>query len=160
MRRFAVILLAASLAGCGLFKHTFHGASPDYSAGSTAVWGNWLLANPDSTTFVGAQRVELALQPGTFTLTATYPGSPATTVNGTATLTPSGELTLVPQSSLVTPTGRGTNLVAGQSIVLIASAAGGTMVFAPSTQRDPTPSSVWHRVDAAEAAGMATSTPK
>lgn len=159
MRRSIVaVTFTALVAGCGLFRHGIS-TTPDYSARSTAVWGDWVLANPDSTSFVGAQRVELSLQPGTFTIRALYPGaSGATSVSGTAEMTSTGVLTLVPQSSLTTPSGRGTNLIAGQPVVLIASAAGGTMVFAPSTRSDPTPSSVWHRSDAAAAAGITGAT--
>jgi len=45
-------------------------------------------------------------------------------------------------------------ILAGQTIQVLASAADNTMVFASPEGMNPTPSSVWHRVDKAREAGQ------
>lgn len=161
MRKLAgLTMLTIMLAGCGMMHRVFGNgsASHDYAPGSTAVWGTWVLRSPDSTSFVGADQVRMELQPGSFALTASYPGRAPIVVNGTANMTEGGLLTLVPASSLADPlAGRSLNFAAGKPIALLASAAGNTLVFAPANRDvDPTPSSVWHRLEAAEKAGFTT----
>ncbi len=158
MQKFAALVgLMVALAGCGLFHH----AEPPAHRlpNNTEVWGNWVLQHPDSTAFAGASVVQIALQPGTFTVTATYPSAPQVVISGTATMSENGLLTLIPQSGAggTADRWREFHFVNGQPISLLASAAGGSLVFAPSSRLvDPTPSSVWHRVDAARAAGYTT----
>ena len=161
MRKLAgLTMLTVMLAGCGMMHRVFGTSSSarDYSPGSTAVWGTWVLRSPDSTSFVGADQVRMELQPGSFALTASYPGRAPLVVNGTANMSESGLLTLTPASSLSNPMqGRALNFTAGKPIALLASAAGNTLVFAPARRDvDPTPSSVWHRLEAAEKAGFTT----
>ena len=161
MRKLAgLTMLTVMLAGCGMMHRVFGSGSSshDYAPGSTAPWGTWVLRSPDSTSFVGANQVRMELQPGSFALTADYPGRNPIVVNGTANMTEGGLLTLVPSSSLADPMqGRSLNFAAGKPIALLASAAGNTLVFAPANRSvDPTPSSVWHRLDAAEKAGYTT----
>jgi hypothetical protein len=159
MRRIAALLvLAALLGGCGFLKRTFgiRSSSAYREPGTTAVWGNWVLRTPDSTAFVGAENVQLALNPGTFTLTAVYPAR-TMSISGTASLSDRGVLTLVPSTTPTgtTATGRSLNFMQGQPIALLASAAGNTLVFSPEhRETDPTPSSVWHKMDAAKEAGL------
>lgn len=149
----ALCALTAVFGGCTSF-----GGAPAYrEPGTTAVWGTWSLRTPDSTAFAGAEEVQLALSPGTFTLVATYPNAAPIRVAGSASMNERGVLTLVPESTTGGPPGPGAiPLLAGQPISLLASASGGTLVFSPE-QRDPgpTPSSVWHRTEAARAAGLA-----
>lgn len=158
MRRISALLALAILAGgCGTMKRMFgSGSSPAHNEpNSTAVWGTWVLRTPDSTSFVGANTVELALNPGAFRLTAVYPDRQMS-VSGTASMSERGVLTLVPSGSVApAAAGRSLNFMSGQPISLLASAAGNTLVFSPEhRETDPTPSSVWHRIDAARAAGM------
>lgn len=161
MRRIAALVaLTAVLGGCGMMHRVFGSpAGSSYEGPSTtAVWGTWVLRSPDSTSFVGAQQVRMDLQPGTFSLTADYPGRTPVVVNGSASLTGTGLLTLIPSNGLAGPIqGRSLNFVSGKPIALLASAAGNTLVFAPANREiDPTPSSVWHRLQAAERAGLTT----
>lgn len=156
MRRYAAILgLTAALGGCGLFHHT---EPPAHSTPkTTAVWGNWILRHPDSTSFAGASTVELELQPGAFTLTANYPGTAPVVISGRVDQSGGGLLTFVPQSGLGSATDRwhAFHFVSGQPITVLAGAAGNSLVFAPSAHLDdPTPSSVWSRMSAAEEAGL------
>lgn len=161
MRRIAALaMLTVALGGCSMMHRMFGTKDAPAYAGpnSTAVWGTWVLRSPDSTSFVGAQQVQLDLQPGSFSLTADYPGRSPVVVSGTASLTGTGLMTLVPSSGLENPiAGRSLNFISGQPIALLASAAGNTLVFAPANRdADPTPSSIWHRLAAAEKAGLAT----
>ena len=161
MRKSAALIALAMLAGgCSLFKGIRTDAPAYREPNSTAPWGTWVLRTPDSTAFVGADNVQLALSPGTFTLVATYPTSPAIRVSGTADLSDRGVLTLTPQTSLMNaPTGRSLRFAAGQPISLLASASGNTLVFSPEHRNlDPTPSSVWHKFDAAKEAGLVKKT--
>ena len=149
----ALAAVAALIGGCKSL-----GGTPGYrEPGTTAVWGTWVLRTPDSTAFVGAQNVELSLSPGTFALTAIYPNSAPVHITGSATMTGNGVLTLVPQTgtSTAATTGRSLQLTAGAPVSVLASASGNTLVFSPEHREvDPTPSSVWHRVEAARAAGI------
>lgn len=158
MTRIAALLaLTALIGGCS----SFGGATPGYrEPGTTAVWGAWTLRTPDSTAFAGADDVQLLLSPGTFALSATYPNSAPIHVSGSATMSERGVLTLVPRSSVEREaTGlRSLSFLAGEPISLLASASGGTLVFSPEHRdADPTPSSVWHRTEAARAAGFVKS---
>lgn len=154
----ALIALAALASGCGMLKRTFGTKGYNYDEpGSTAIYGTWLLRSPDSTSFVGANEVLLTLEPGTFRVSASYPGRAPLVVDGSAHMTDTGVLMLTPSSSVADPQrGRALNFVAGSPISLVASAAGNTLVFAPANRTvDPTPSSIWNRLDAARAAGLA-----
>jgi hypothetical protein len=160
MKRIAALLALGTLVGgCGFMKRTFGRAEgPAYrEPNSTAVWGTWVLRTPDSTAFVGASNVQLVLNPGTFTLVATYPNAPTVNISGVADLSDRGVLTLTPQSSVSSnaPMGRALRFSAGQPVSLLASASGNTLVFSPEHRNlDPTPSSVWNKFDAAKEAGL------
>ena len=162
MRRTITLLAgAALLVGCGTLRKTFNlnDTTPAHTLPrSTSVYGDWVLGTPpDSTAFAGASLVEMTLQPGTFTITATYPAHGPVRVSGTSQLTETGTLTLTPSE-----VGEGTNnrgalvMSRGVPLTLLASAAGNTLVFAPPSSDDPVPSSVWHKKSAAEAAGKVT----
>lgn len=161
MRKIAALLgLTVALGGCGLFHHT---EPPAHVApNTTAVWGNWVLRHPDSTSFAGATTVQLAMQPGTFTLAANYPGTAPVVITGRVDQSDDGMLTFVPESGVGNASDRwhAFHFVAGQPITVIASAAGNSLVFGSSARlNDPTPSSVWSRADAAEAAGFVGARP-
>ena len=144
------------LAGCGFFHKTLglKSSTPEYASPSTtSIYGDWVLASaPDSTAFAGAREVRLALQPGTFTITADYPSQPALVVSGTASLADDGTLTLTPSAGTAARQGA-LAMVAGQPLSLLASAAGNTLVFTPPTDRAMEPSSVWHKDEMAKQAG-------
>jgi hypothetical protein len=150
---FAGLLL---LAGCGFFNKTLglKSTTPEYSTPSTtSIYGDWVLASaPDSTAFVGAKEVRLALQPGTFTITADYPAQAAVVVSGSAQLADDGTLTLVPSAGTSARQGA-LAMIAGQPLSLLVSAAGNTLVFKPPTDRALEPSSVWHKYAKAKQAG-------
>jgi hypothetical protein len=133
---------------------------------TTSVYGDWVLATPaDSTAFAGASLVELRLDRSTFLITASYPGAAPAIVRGSVTASSGGTLTLTPTTSTRGgPARSGLVLVANQPVTVLASAAGNTMVFSsPTGVTAADPSSVWHRKDAARAAGAlpaaATGTP-
>ena len=158
MRKLAVLIAVVAVAGCGGIKKTFgiKDAPPAHSEPkTTTIYGDWILANPDSTAFAGARTVELALRQSTFTITALYPGRPTFPVSG-GVGEASGLLTLTP-SRVSDPSAVGGAFVAGRPIVVVASAAGGSLVFAPPPTGQGTaaivPSSVWHKTAQAEAAG-------
>ena len=158
MRKLAILIAVVAVAGCGGFKKTFgiKDAPPAHSEPkTTTIYGDWILANPDSTAFAGARTVELALRQSSFTITALYPGRPTFTVSG-GVAEGSGLLTLTP-SGVSDPSAVGGAFVAGRPIVVVASAAGGSLVFAPPPTGQGTaaivPSSVWHKKAQAEAAG-------
>lgn len=158
MRKIALLIAMVAIAGCGGFKKTF-GIKDAPSAHSeprtTSIFGDWILANPDSTAFAGARTVELALRPSTFTITAMYPGRPTFTVSG-GVAQGDGLLTMTP-SGVTDPSAVGGAFVSGRPIIVVASAAGGSLVFAPAPHGQGTaaivPSSVWHKKAQAEAAG-------
>ncbi len=158
MRKIALLIAVAAVAGCGGFKKTFgiKDAPPAHSLPkTTSIYGDWILANIDSTAFAGARTVELALHQSDFSITAMYPGRPTVTVTGGAAAG-EGLLTLTP-TTVSDPTAIGGAFVAGRPIVVVASAAGSSLVFAapPSGQGTAAivPSSVWHKKSMAEAAG-------
>ena len=158
MRKLAFLIAVVAVAGCGGFKKTFgiKDAPPAHSEPkTTTIYGDWILANPDSTAFAGARTVELALRQSSFTITALYPGRPTFTVSG-GVAEGAGLLTLTP-SAVSNPSAIGGAFVAGRPIVVVASAAGGSLVFAPQPTGQGTaaivPSSVWHKKAQAEAAG-------
>ena len=156
MRRMVALAGLTLLAGCGFFgkKLGLKTGEPVYSEPSTtSIYGDWVLASPtDSTAFAGASTVEMKLQPGTFTITASYPNQAPIVLNGTALMADGGQLTLTPSAG--TSMNRGALvMVAGQPLTLLASAAGNTLVFKPPTDRTLEPSSVWHKKDKARQAG-------
>jgi hypothetical protein len=123
---------------------------------TTSIYGDWVLGTPtDSTGFAGAKAVEMKLDRASFVLTASYPNSAPVIIRGTATAGEGGLLTLRPEtSSQGTTRSAGLVMVAGQPITVLASAAGNTMVFStPQGITPQDPSSVWHRKEAAKAAG-------
>jgi hypothetical protein len=157
MRR-AVLLLAAGtvLSACGMFKRG--GAPPAHrEPTSTSIYGRWVLNSPvDSTAFAGATSVQMNLSETAFTILASYPGQPDSRVTGTVSSSEGGVIILTPMTggTSATYTGRSMALVPGQPISLIASAAGGSLVFKPPHETDPTPSSSWMKRENAEAAGL------
>lgn len=164
MRKVAVLIAIVAVTGCGGFKRTFgiKDAPPAHvEPKTTSIYGDWILANVDSTSFAGAQTVELSLQPTSFTVTATYPGRAPFTTSGSAA-TSEGLLTLTP-SAVSDPTAAGGAFVSGRPIVVVASAAGSSLVFAPPPHGQGTaaivPSSIWHKKSMAEAAGAAVPKP-
>jgi hypothetical protein len=161
MRKIALLVAMAAIAGCGGIKRTFgiKDAPPAHTEPkTTSIYGDWILANPDSTAFAGARAVELGLHQNTFSITAVYPGRPTFTATGTVS-EGEGLLTLTP-SSVSDPTGVSGAFVTGRPIILVASAAGGSLVFAPPPHGQGTaaivPSSIWHKKAQAEAAGVPT----
>lgn len=157
-RATAVAAMILALAGCHQVKKTFgiKDAPPAHrEPRSTSIYGDWILANPDSTAFAGASRVDLTLQESNFTINAIYPSRPNVMISGTAsygdgllTLTPSGGTgDTGPLAAAFTP---------GKPITIVASAAGGSLVFAPPPAggiNAVVPSSIWHKKSQAEAAG-------
>ena len=128
---------------------------------TTSIYGDWVLATPfDSTAFAGASAVELTLDRSSFVITATYPNAAPLEVRGSAAADQSGVLTLTPQTGTRPSARTALALVPGRPVTVLASAAGNTMVFSPPngvTAADP--SSVWHRKEAAKAAGTAVAPP-
>lgn len=156
--RKAVLLLAAgtALSACGMFKR---GAEPPAhtSPKSTSIYGEWVLASPvNQTAFAGATSVQMSLGESSFTILAAYPGQPNSVVTGTVSRSEGGTVVLTPTSGSTNASyaGRSMALMPGQPISLIASAAGGSLVFKPPHETDPTPSSSWMKRSAAEAAGL------
>jgi hypothetical protein len=125
-------------------------------AHSASIVGEWVLANPERTQFVGAKQVELHLYGNGFTLTAYYPGEEPLVVDGTASYAPDGGLmTLTPTANSRELAGSVHPLLPkGQTIVVLATAADNTMVFAQPDDALRAPSSVWHRREAARKAGL------
>ena len=163
MRRLAILFALAWVAtGCGFFRKTFgiSDSSPAHQEPTTtSIYGNWVLASEtDATAFAGAQRVELALQPGTFELRAVYPTGDVV-VNGIAGVSESGLLTLTPsrQTGELASSWRALAMRPGVPVAVLASAAGGSLVFAPDEQA-LRPSSVWHRREQAVRAGTVDTT--
>ena len=163
MRRIAALVaIAATVAACGGLKKTFgiKDAPPAHRApNTTSIYGDWVLTNVDSTAFAGAKLVELALQPTTFTLTATYATQETVAVTGTVAYG-EGLLTLTPMTNTASVGDRFHGaFVTGRPIVVVASAAGGSLVFAPppTSQQGSAaivPSSVWNKKAQAERAGQ------
>ena len=157
----ALVALTALGTGCGTLRKTFglKDSSPAHrEPTTTSVFGNWVLGEPDSTAFVGAELVEMNLTPTTFVITARYPTGVPVIVSGAVSVAPEGGLvTLTPNSGSTSSatSGRLMTMRVNEPVTLVATAAGNTLVFAPPT-RDAAalPSSVWHRKHAAEAAGM------
>ena len=157
MRKMIVLLaMATVVSACGFFKRG--GEPPAHrSPSTTSIYGDWVLSSPvDSTAFAGASSVEMSLSQTRFTITANFPGRVSQRITGSAGTGEGGILTLIPEtgSTDATLARRSMSLVAGQPIQLIASAAGGTLVFKPPQDTDPTPSSVWSKRAQAEAAGI------
>ena len=157
MRR-AVLLLAVGtlLSACGMFKR---GSAPPAHTEpkTTSIYGQWVLASPvNQTAFSGATSVQMNLGESSFTILATYPGQPNSLVSGTVANGEGGTVVLTPMtgSTNASYAGRSMALMPGQPISLIASAAGGSLVFKPPHETDPTPSSSWMNRAQAEAAGL------
>jgi hypothetical protein len=158
MRRTVLALtLLAWVPACSLFrKAKLTDSTPAHTPAQTSSpFGEWVLfTDPDSTAFLGAQRVELSLTATNFRMVAVYPAGSQLQISGTASITPSGLLTLLPQNITTTASGARPPILAGEMIQVLASAADNTMVFASPTEVAPTPSSVWHRVAKAREAGQ------
>lgn len=159
-RTFALLTLLAMVATCSRRTTVLSDSSPAHlDPNSTSVFGDWVLStNPDSTAFVGARQVALTLSPSAFTIRAFYgsSGAPMVISGTTNVVSGTGMLTLTPQTVVQ---GASMNsrvgLVPGQPITVVASAAGGAMLFAsPNDGPVAIPSSVWHRMEAARAAGL------
>lgn len=156
--RKVVLLLAAGtlLSACGMFKRG--GEPPAHTLPTTtSIYGDWVLASPvDSTAFSGATSVQMTLGQSAFTIIAAYPGQPDSHVTGTVSTSEGGVIILTPMngSTNTSQAGRSMALMPGQPISLIASAAGGSLVFKPPHETDPTPSSSWMKRSAAEEAGL------
>jgi hypothetical protein len=145
------LAIASTLVACNSLKRAL--GMSNGGTGSTSPYGHWVLATPiDSTAFAGATQVELVLTPGSFNLTAAYPDRPRLAIDGRAEFADGGMLTLVPANGETE--GASVGFPAGQPYTRMASASGATLVLAPPAARVPLPSSVWHRLDAARAAGL------
>lgn len=158
MRKLLILLSLASVAGCGTIRKTFgiKDSSPAHrEPGSTSIWGDWVLRTPvDSTAFMGARVVQLSLNPTSFTITANYPTQGPMTITGSTSVADGTLLTLTPTTGGGME-GRTLAFAPGQPISLRASAAGGTLVFAPPSDVNLLfPSSVWNKRENAEAAGI------
>ena len=158
MRRVAILIAVLAVAGCGGIKKTFgiKDAPPAHSEPrTTSIYGDWILTNPDSSSFAGARTVELNLATSTFRINAMYPSRPNFTVTGGVS-EGGGTLTMTP-STVSDPAGAGGSVVPGRPFTVVASAAGGSLVFAPPPTGSGTaaivPSSIWHKKAQAEAAG-------
>lgn len=156
--RSAIALLCAAtiLAGCSRNRAKLSESEfVVQPARSASILGNWILANPAETQFVGAQSVELRLEPGTFSLVAQYPGAPLMVIDGTATFDPNGGLlTLTPRSTTRSAAGGEAALLPiGRALEVLATAADNTMVFAQPGDAVGAPSSIWHRASAARRSG-------
>ena len=146
------LTLALGLTSCQTLQHAFGFGGT--GSRTTSVYGHWVLATPvDSTAFAGASQVDLTLEPGSFTLAATYPTRAPLTVTGRADLAGTGTLTLVPASGAEDATTIG--FAPGRPYTRVASASGSTLVLAAPTSVVPLPSSVWYRLEAARLAGLA-----
>ena len=143
------VAILTSIGACSSLRRTL--GLGGGGTGSTSPYGHWVLATPiDSTAFAGATQVELVLAPGSFNLSAAYPNRPRLAIDGSAALASGGLLTLVPNSG----DGANVGFAQGQPFTRVASAAGATLILAPPTASAPLPSSVWHRLDVARAAGL------
>lgn len=121
---------------------------------TTTVLGHWVLATPiDSSAFAGASQVDLVLEQGSFSLTATYPNRPPLAISGRAELAEGNTLTLIPSAQ--SPEATTIGFLAGQPFTRVATASGSSLVLAPPTSHVPVPTSVWYRLDAARLAGLA-----
>ena len=154
----AVAAMMMALAGCHTVKKTFgiKDAPPAHrEPRSTSIYGDWVLANPDSTAFAGASMVQLSLQESNFTIDARYPSRSPVMISGTASYK-DGVLTLIPTGGADAGGSVGAAFPVGKPISVVASAAGGSLVFAPPPMAGTTavvPSSIWHKKTQAEAAG-------
>ena len=142
----SLLCLTLALAGCSR-RATVTDYGTVQSAASASILGDWVLANPEKTQFIGASRVLLTLEPGEFRLVAEYPGAAPVVVDGSAIFDPNGgRLALTPRSNT-----RGTDgerpplLPVGKPLVMLATAADNTMVFAEPGDTVHMPTSVWHR---------------
>jgi hypothetical protein len=157
--RSAVSLLCATLmvAGCSLGRTaTLSESETVQSAQSASILGDWVLSNAERTQFVGASRVELRLEPGEFRLVAEYTGAPTLVVDGSASFDPNGGLlTLTPRSNTRASSGDPAPLLpVGTPLVMLATAADNTMVFAEPGEKVHMPTSVWHRARTAPGGGV------
>ena len=153
------IALVGGLTGCSAFKRTLGvgDSSPAHTPpGSTSIWGDWVLgSSPDSTAFVGASSVQMRLDQSSFTITANYPARSPVTITGAVTVSADGGLvTLEPRSGLEGTGGGAFGWTPGERVTVVASAAGGTLLFAPPRDALARPTSVWHRKDVAQKAGI------
>jgi hypothetical protein len=152
--RSAICWLCATLvaAACSTSQPAMLGeAEAVRPAQSASLLGDWVLANTEQTQFTGASRVELQLRYGEFRLVAHYPGSSALAVDGSASFDPNGgRLTLTPRSNTRAASGTEAPLLpVGVPIIMLATAADNTMVFAEPGETVRMPTSIWHRARAA-----------
>ena len=126
-------------------------ASGSPGSPSTSLLGHWVLATPiDSTAFAGATRVELLLEPSSFTLTVSYPGRAPVTASGRLEQGHGGTLTFTPNAGETLAA----SLPSGQRLTRLATASGSALVLAPPSSSVPVPSSIWYRLEAARLAGL------
>ena len=156
--RSAAFLLCTTLvvAGCSGRRATLSESETVRSAQSASILGEWILANTEQTQFIGASRVALRLQPGEFRLVAEYPGASTLVVDGSASFDPNGgRLTLTPRSNTRVTSGSDAPLLpVGKVLVMLATAADNTMVFAEPGETVRMPTSIWHRSSAANRSGV------
>lgn len=155
--RTAAFLLCLSLAAAGCSRQaTLSETGIVRSAQSASILGDWVLANTAETQFIGASRVQLQLRPGEFRLVADYPGEAPLVIDGSASFDPNGgQLTLTPRSNTRTAKGSDAPLLpVGESLVMLATAADNTMVFAEPREKVHMPTSVWHRSSAVASPGI------
>lgn len=165
-RSLGFLFLASSLVACSALRKPFRDNTPAHrEPGTTSIYGTWVLREPDSTAFAGANLVEMELTPATFTITATYPTGAPVVVRGTTALTGTGLVVFTPTEGMTSESARWRiSLAPGVPVTLLASAAGSTLVFAPAASSEirgdnVATSSVWHRKEVAQQAGI-VETPK
>jgi hypothetical protein len=154
-----VLAAAAALGACGGRGRLSDNAPAHTPPRRADVVGDWVLGtDPDSTgAFAGAQTVALSISATRFTLTATYPTGEPWVVTGTASMTGDGALLrLVPETNNRAVGGAAVPMTPGRPLEWLAGAADNTMVFADAQGTLARPTSVWHRRDAAAAAGLIT----
>ena len=155
--RSAAFLLCLCLVAAGCSRRTTLSETETVrSAQSASILGEWVLANTEQTQFIGASRVQLQLRPGEFRLVAEYPGESALVIDGSASFDPNGgQLTLTPRSNTRTAAGSAAPLLpVGEALVMLATAADNTMVFAEPREQVHMPTSVWHRSTAVARPGV------
>ncbi len=160
------LALAAAVAGCSRFSRggQVTDTAPAHAGAQSAnIFGDWILgSSPDSTAFVGARVVQMGLSPSRFTIIANYAaGEPWVVTGMVAVSEDGGMIRLTPETNNRTYSGVvNAPLRPNMPFELLVSAADNSMVFAPPPNGAldlGRPSSVWHRRDAAMAAGLVTS---
>jgi hypothetical protein len=157
----ALTTILAAVAACSSLRRggTLADSPPAYRPAKSAdIRGDWVLrTSPDSTAFVGARLVQLSLSDDRFTILADYPGGDRWVVTGSVQVSTDGGLVrLTPETNSRAASGAapGTIFRPGEPLELLVGAADNSMVFAPLEGTFHRPTSVWHRREAAEAAGL------